>query len=128
MVQVEKLGAEVYRRLIAWFERMAYPDGFFLGHIRATRALLKFCEDHRYQEECYATKDLDHIRECLQSLERGEKSSAVESFRRVPFGKEGFGDWWPSVVFKHENEEYVWAEFEALVERWYRLMSSLASA
>ena len=101
-------------------ERVAFGSQSFLPHIRATRALLKFCDDHGKTEP--AVQD---IRACLAALEAGERSNAITAFKRVPMGKEGFGEWWPPAVGPNETEEYSWAMFEALVERWCRLMSSL---
>lgn len=44
-------------------------------------------------------------------------------FKAVPRGSMGtFDDWFPPAVFPHEDKEYVWAVFEALTERWSRLM------
>ncbi len=85
---------------------------------RATRALLKFCGQHGYQNLW-----LKDIRECLSALEAKNVYSAVEHFQAVPLGGNGcFNDWWPPVVFDHEDEDYVWAVFEALVAEWSRLM------
>jgi hypothetical protein len=51
---------------------------------------------------------------------------AVEAFKRIRTGKDGLGDWFPPVILPGETPEYALAVFEALVERWQRLMSSLA--
>jgi hypothetical protein len=51
---------------------------------------------------------------------------SYEAFKQIPSGKDGFGDWWPPVVYQNETEEYVWAIFEALYERWCRLMQGLS--
>ena len=86
--------------------------------MRATRALLKFCEDHGYE-----STGVDGIRQCLDALERGDMQGAAEHFRRVPLGGNGcFNDWWPPVVFPNETQEYVWAVFEALTANWSLLM------
>ena len=58
-------------------------------------------------------------------VEKGDIRTAVESYGHIPWGKEGFHEWWPPVAFEHENEDYVWALFEALAERWHRLMGLL---
>ena len=88
---------------------------------RATRAVLKFCVDHRYQGET----TIETIRNCLRALETGDVPAAVANYRRIHFGPYGFGDWFPPAVFEHEDEQYVWAVFEALCERWWRLMELL---
>jgi len=38
----------------------------------------------------------------------------------MSFGGMGrFDDWFPLVVYEHEDGDYVWAVFEALVERFH---------
>ena len=111
----------MFRKLMTSIERRVYGPDFFLTHARATRALLKFCDDHG--SDVAAVKD---VRMCLVALELGEKSNAVAAFQRVPMSKDGFGDWFPPAVGPIETGEYSWAVFEALVERWHRLLSSLA--
>lgn len=100
--------------------RMA-PNPRSVGtQIRATRAILKFCVEHGSEGP------IDQIRECLRALESGDFEAAVERYRRIHWGAYGFNDWFPPVAFEHENEEYVWAVFEALSERWHRLMELFA--
>ncbi len=94
----------------------------FIVEARAARALLKFCADHG--NDSPAVKNL---KQCLAALESGESSNAVAAFKRIPMGKDGFGDWWPPAVGPNETEEHAWAVFEALFERWRRLMSSFAN-
>jgi hypothetical protein len=101
-------------------ERRVYGCGAFPTHEAATRTLLKFCTDHNCSDPALA-----HIGACLAALERGERSHAIEAYKKVFLGKDGFGDWWPPVAFPSENEEYVTVLFNALVERWHRLMESL---
>lgn len=85
---------------------------------RATRALIKFCEDRG--DEYPAVEEL---RNCLTALERRNIKAAVEAYERVPLGGMGcFNDWLPPVVFSHENPEYVQAVFEALTTQWALLM------
>ena len=94
-------------------------DAHLRPQTRATRALLKFCEDHGRDGA-----ELEPIRACLASLETGDVAEAVRAFERVPLGGNGcFNDWWPPVAFEHETEEYVWAVFEALVGEWSRAMA-----
>ena len=101
-------------------ERQVYGPDSFLPHARATGALLKFCDDHKSTDP-----SVQDVRSCLAALEAGEKTNAIASFRRVRMGKEGFNEWWPPAVLASETDEHVWAVFEALVERWCRLMASL---
>jgi hypothetical protein len=92
--------------------------------IIATRVLLKFCEDHRYQVEGVNT-----LRSCLSALEQNDIALAVDCFHRIPLGGMGcFNDWLPPVVFPNEDSEYVAATFEALIARWALMMRSLHMA
>ena len=102
-------------------EQVVYGSKGFLPHARATRALVKFCDDHGSKDS--AVQDL---RLCLSALEAGEKSNAIAAFKRVPICKDGFGDWFPPAIPPLETEDYSQAVFEALVERWHRLMKLLA--
>lgn len=90
----------------------------FLAELRATRALLKFCEDHGYEDISHT----DLIKKCLTNLEKGRISDAVENYLALPQGKEGFRDWWPKAKFQEETDDYAWAVFEGLADRWGRLM------
>jgi hypothetical protein len=85
--------------------------------LRATRALVKFIRDHNSGVDEYLLK-------CLKALEKEDISSAVEYAQMVRVsGMGGITDWFPPVVFKHENEEYVWAELDALTYNWARLIA-----
>jgi hypothetical protein len=109
----------MFRKLITSLERKVYGPGQFREQARATRTLLKFCLDHK-------RTDVENIRACLAAIEAGEKSMAVEAFKKVNLGGAScFDDWFPPVVFPSEDEEYAWAVFEALVERWARMMRIL---
>ncbi|MEA1952399.1 MAG: hypothetical protein U9N87_13550 [Planctomycetota bacterium] len=110
-----------FRDLMTSIERRVYGPDRFLTEAQATLALLKFCDDHGNTIE--AVQDL---RACLAALEVGERSNAVAAFRRIPLHPYGFDDWFPPVVLPMETGEYAWVVFKALVERWARLMSSLA--
>lgn len=85
---------------------------------RATLALLKFCEQH----DCDGAYS-NLLRECASLLEKNDITKAVETYKKIGLGPHGFADWFPPVVYSHEDGDYVWATFEALVERWARLMS-----
>jgi hypothetical protein len=112
----------VLRRLMNSIERRVFGPHAFLAHAQATKALLKFCVDHGSTHP-----DLANLRACLDALEAGEQSNAIDSHRRVPTGKETFRDWWPPAVAPSETEEYASAVFAALVERWDRLMDGLGN-
>lgn len=96
----------------------SYSDNHIHSQQRATRALIKFCEDHG--DEYPAVVEL---RSCLKALERGNVKAAVESYKKVPLGGMGcFNDWLPPVKFSNETPEYVQAVFEALTSQWSLLM------
>lgn len=49
--------------------------------------------------------------------------TAIKAFQAVPLGGNGcFNDWYPTVVFAHEDREYVATVFEALVSNWSLMM------
>ena len=84
----------------------------------ATRALLKFCCDHKRNG-----RDVQAIESCLACLERKDVSAALTYFQQVPLGGNGcFNDWFPPTVFPHETPEYVSMVFEALVTHWSLMM------
>lgn len=92
------------------------------GLLRVTRALLKFCRDHRYPES-----GLSAIQACEAALSADDFSTAVKHFETVRLGGMGcFNDWFPPIVFEHEDIDYVWVLFDALLERWVRLMRTAA--
>jgi hypothetical protein len=92
--------------------------------MRATSALLKFCEDHRCKSGW-----LDNIRQCLVALEHGDIMTACDHFRQVAFVGNGcLNDWVPPVVFAHETQEYAQDVFDGLTANWTLLMSLFASS
>jgi hypothetical protein len=104
---------------ITSIEKRVYgPDAFRL-HAAATRTLLKFCTEHQCNDPA-----LEHVRACLANLEAGVRSKAIEAYKKVTWGKEGFSDWWPHPTPPLETQEYVGEVFLALAERWHRLMES----
>jgi hypothetical protein len=95
----------------------SYDDRNVHAQQRATRALIKFCEDHGDRSS------VTELYTCLRALERGNIKAAVESYQKVPLGGMGcFNDWLPPVAFSHETSEYVQAVFEALTSNWSLLM------
>jgi hypothetical protein len=58
-------------------------------------------------------------------MEAGDIKSALNIYKNIYFGRDGFDDWWPPVVFEHENQAYVTEVFAALIGRWCGLMDSL---
>jgi len=95
---------------------------FFTEQIRATRALVTFCEQHKYP----SAERLQLLRECVSALAEEDIARAIAINMMLPAGGNGsFADWWPPAVAEGETEEYTWAVFEALVTRWKILMNLL---
>jgi hypothetical protein len=85
--------------------------------IRVTRALIKFIRDHHGEP----VADLVF---CLSALEGKNIEQAVHHARRVkPVGMGSLTDWYPPVMFKNEDEEYVSEVLVALVRHWAHLIS-----
>jgi hypothetical protein len=103
--------------------RMKPSPDTFVTHARATRALLKFCVDHQRGPD--TGTGIVAIQECLHALENGDVQAAVKHYRSIHFGPYGFDDWFPPVVFEHEDGEYVWTVFQGLCGNWARLMELL---
>jgi hypothetical protein len=104
---------------------IASPDNFimkfrsvYVPTIEATRALLKFCQEHQGVAA-------NAVQLCLQALESGNYAESKKTFKAIHFGANGSFDWFPPVVFSNENAVYVQAVYDALVERWHRLMTLL---
>jgi len=95
-----------------------FTDVYVVSQRRATRALIKFCEDHQYD-----VGGVQELRVCLKALDRKDMESAVQAYLRVPLGGMGcFDDWLPATRFAHETTDYARAVFEALVTQWNLLM------
>jgi hypothetical protein len=95
-----------------------FTDVHVISQRRATRGLIKFCEDHGYD-----VGGVQELRACLKALDKKDIESAVEAYLRVPLGGMGcFDDWLPPVIFAHETADYARAVFEALVTQWNLLM------
>ena len=105
------------QNILKWLSKLTGPsDTHVLAQLRATKALVTFCELH-------GREDIGLIRECQSALEDGNIRKAVAAYKQVPLGGNGcFNDWWPPVVFDHEDNDYVWAVFEALVAHWSLMM------
>jgi hypothetical protein len=93
------------------------------GQIKATRALLKFCREHHHAP--YWIKSLE---ECLAALEekKGEEARNIrERFARAGMGS--YLDWYPDVVFPHEDYDYVEAVWHGLDGYWREMMRPFES-
>ena len=90
--------------------------------LSAARALLKFS-----RERGHAAGAIVPLEACVAALESGDIKAAIREFDRMSFGGMGrFDDWFPPAIYDHEDEAYVQAVFEALVERFCRLFRTAA--
>ena len=88
------------------------------GQIRATKALLKFCREHRH-----APYWIESLEACLIALEK--KNEEDVRAIRARFSGGGMGsyiDWYPEVVFPHEDAEYTEAVWHGLDSYWREFM------
>ena len=100
------------------YQSQSSPAAWLDFQLSATKALVKFCEDHSYKDE-----RMSNLIACKKALESKAINKALEEYRKIPLGGNGcFNDWWPNVVYEHETDEYVEDVFQALIERWSRLM------
>jgi hypothetical protein len=84
-----------------------------------TRALLKFCAEHRPGDSAIVP-----IVEISKSLEAGNFEAAAARFHVLPSGKDCWTDWFPTSSYEREEREYLDVVFKALAERWHRLKST----
>ena len=90
--------------------------------VGATKALIKFCEDHEGDFK------IGLLRIILSALERDDRVTAEKAFKKIYFGGNGsFADWLPPAKFENETPEYVQCVFIALTVQWYELMSEMIS-
>lgn len=84
------------------------------GQIKATSALLKFCREHNHTPFWIA-----QLEKCLAYLEKNEEQNffqVYQSFKHAGMGC--FTDWYPPVLFEHENDDYLETLFWALTAHW----------
>jgi hypothetical protein len=89
-----------------------------VGHtmlLQSTKALAKFVREHDGIQ-------LPFLNEITAFLEAGDFQMAYKRFNAAHFGAHGFNDWFPPIIFEHEDADYVQVVFESLTERWARLM------
>jgi hypothetical protein len=92
------------------------------AQIKATRALLKFCQEHRH-----APFWVQSLSDCLAALEQRDDARIVEVLER--FNRSGMGsylDWYPEVVFPNEDEDYVEVVWFGLNGYWREMMRPVA--
>ena len=104
-----------------FLERTVYGGGAFSTEAATLRTLIKFFEDHQSP-----VPPESPLRTCLAALEAGEKSSAVEAYKRINRGVWGIGDWIPAVTCSCETGESASILFMCLLVTWLRQMSALA--
>ena len=101
------------------YTKPASPDTWLRLQLHAANALVRFCDEHQY-----GGPSLERVRSCRNALEVSDIAAAVSAYRMVPLGGNGcFNDWQPSQLTDNDAFEYALAIFQALVERWSRLMS-----
>ncbi len=91
------------------------------GQLRATRALLKFCRDHKHTPFFVAK-----LEECLAALEKKDKATVlniVALFSRAGMGS--YMDWYPEVINESEDDEYVETVWWSLTSNWKAALSSI---
>jgi hypothetical protein len=95
---------------------MARPD-FIREQLSATRALIKFLDDHQVGVD-------GDLQACLSALEREDIDTAVRHARLIkPWGMGSLTDWCPPVVQPLETREHNTAVLHALVAYWCSRMS-----
>jgi len=99
------------------YSKSASKDAWLRDQRRAANALVTFCEAHH----C-AGADYGQVVLCRNALNIGDISAAVSAYESVALGGNGcFNDWIPKGSDKNAVE-YASSIFQALVERWSRLM------
>lgn len=91
------------------------------GQKAATRALSKFCQEHGHAP--FWIEHFGKISDALEARDVGEIKSLVSILRRAGMGS--FHDWFPSVVFQNEDEEYVNCLFNALYGYWVEMVNPI---
>jgi hypothetical protein len=80
-----------------------------------SETLLQFCLEHGYPEN---STEIENIKSCVAALKEGNLGKARTSYGLIHFGKEGFNEWPPNVVYPHESDSYVSSIFKSLCSRW----------
>ena len=101
--------------------KVRFIKAHVIEQVAATRSLLKFCEDHRYDGDSGPDWP-KYIRSTLKHLEAGRMKKAYEDYKQVHFGLYGFDEWLVPPVFPHEDAEYVYCVFQGLCSHWQRWM------
>ena len=91
------------------------------GQKKATRALLKFCQEHGHAP--FWIEHLGKISQALEARDVVEIKSLVSLIRRAGMGS--FHDWFPSVAFQNEDDDYVDSLFNALYGYWVEMVSPI---
>src|SRR6266478_1837402 len=89
------------QKVLNYLERTVYGSGAFSTQVAILRTLIKFFDDHQSPVPAESP-----LRTCLAALEAGEKSSAIEAYKRINrSGMWGIGDWIPPVTCSCETAE-----------------------
>jgi hypothetical protein len=87
--------------------------------VTSTRAVRKFLRDH----DGVPIPELDRV---LVLLEADDFKAASNVFKTIHLGPHSIADWFPPAKFANEDPEYAQAVWNALIERWHRLMTTAA--
>ncbi len=110
-------------KVAKFLERTVYGRDAFSTQAATLRTLIKFFEDHQSPVPAESP-----LRKCLAALEAGEKSSAIDEYKRINRGgNNSIGDWLPPVTCSCETGESVSVTFMCLLGAWLRQMSALAA-
>ena len=83
---------------------------------------LQFCLEHGLPE---TSREIDGIKGSVAALREGDFAKAGKYHRQLRWGKEGFNEWPPKVVYPHESPRYVCTIFITLFQRWSRLVGDV---
>lgn len=91
------------------------------GQLRATRALVKFCLDHRH-----TAFFVERLQTCLVALQNKDKEAVLDVLNLLSrAGMGSFMDWYPDVICEHEDAEYVETVWWALVSNWRQALARI---
>ena len=91
------------------------------GQKKATRALLKFCQEHGHIP--FWIEHLGKISTALEARDVEEIKTLVSLIQRAGMGS--FHDWFPTVSFPNEDEEYVDCLFYGLYGYWREMINPI---
>ena len=91
------------------------------GQKKATRALAKFCREHKHATNW--VNKLEEFEEALNKRDVEQLQNTIALIRRAGMGS--FHDWFPSVTYEHEDEECVTAIWYGLYGYWREMVGPI---